>query len=302
MGYPMKKRTCLWILCLLLAPASWAEVTVEIVDYPSRILMYTPILVTAKVENTGTTPVLIPTTGDSSTSHFIMTGATPEKFAVYNPVLTDGGGYTTWLKPGEARFFQVDVGHFWFYELGRLYLKARIQSNGKCLYIGTEEEALSRKVVDERMGFKWYECWSGSVTSDVVFVDIVEPDTIIDREALEYYLSMDLPMPAMRGENGLRLLTARIELSERFPSSYYDYAARFYAYYLSVPGADLPELQPNHPLTPYLRFQLAQALLRKGQEARVTVPFVDGLGLPDGVEQYLLQTARESRQVAPKGE
>src|SRR5262245_27884338 len=87
-----------------------AQVEVRVVDYPTEVLRYSPIFITARVTNHGPAPALIPATNYTSSRYFIETGRTPGGLAEFQPFQTSGGGGVVWLKPGEAWLFRTDLG------------------------------------------------------------------------------------------------------------------------------------------------------------------------------------------------
>jgi hypothetical protein len=284
------KRPSIFGALLLVALPAWGGLDIQIIDCPSRVLVYSPILVTAKIENRGSEPVLVPTSG-----YFIEYGPAPEALSAYRPVVTKGGGAVVWLEPGSSWLFQVDLGGSWVHKPGRLFIAGAIKSDGRCQHVATGAEPFPLKLVHETTVSKWYECWSGSASSTVEFIDIVGPDTAADREALAYYESPGFL--SMRGYPNLGIWAGHQQLMERFPTSQVTYGVTFHACDEN-PGClrQLLDLQPSHPLTPHTRLQLALALLRSGRGAEVTDAFIDGLGLADGLKQYLLQQRAQASE------
>lgn len=289
------KRFVLYGFLLLAALPAWADIDVRIVDYPSQVLLYSPILVTVRVANQGSTPLLIPASNGTSNGYFVEYGPGPESLSTYRPILTKGASSVVWLKPGSSWLFQVDLGRFWIHEPGRIFVAGGVASTGKCQHVATGTETFPLRVVHETAVSKWYECWSGHVSSSVVSIDIVEPNTTIDREALDYYESPSFV--SMRGYPNLGVWAGYHLLLERFPTSQLTYVVGFHACDENASCLQqLLDLQPSHPLSPYTRLQLSLALLGSGRSAEVTASFVEGLGLPDGLEQYLLQRRQEAGQ------
>ena len=100
------------ILCILFlaAPPTGAQIDVRIVDYPSRVQMYDPIVVTAEVKNLGAEGLLIPSTGLTDSSYSVWYGRAPDALSLYRPYRIEGGGSVIWLEAGETWLFQINLG------------------------------------------------------------------------------------------------------------------------------------------------------------------------------------------------
>ena len=280
------KRFLAILVCVLATGICSAAVSVNIVDYPARVLVYSPMLVTARVVNHGPDSVLVPTKG------LIKIGSSPDNLSWYDPVDSSGGS-VIWLEPKEAWLFQVDLGLFWTHAPGPLYVVAGIQSNGECLYRATGSETFPLKLVHETPTRRWYECWSGAEFSDDVAISIELPQTPVDSEALEFFERNSflggIPTAGVWSGSG-RLL-------EQFPSSEVTYAVALQHCGKSPDCLqELLDRQPQHPLSVYARFRLAMARLDTGQ----TAESVKDLELPEGLELYLVQEIRKARKVPPK--
>lgn len=285
------KRLVLCSFLLLIATPGRATIDVEIVDYPSRVMRYGPILVTARVENRGVVPFVIPVTDLTSSSYFVETGTAVENLTEFRPIQSTGGGAVVSLNPGASWFFQVDLGP-WFHEPGSLVVAAGIKSTGECQHRATKRETFPLKLIRKEPGIEVYECWSGRAVSHPVSIDVVEPDAAVNQLALGFVLSPDFPVSD--GRLNYRVRFGFNHLLERYPTSHYTYAAGFYQC-RTVPNClrQLLDLQPSHPLTPYMRLQLALSLLESGRGSEVTGSFIDELRLPDGLRQYLSQRIQE---------
>src|SRR6185295_10849982 len=123
-------------LAISLVSPSWAGITVDITDYPTTVLQYEPIVITARVENHGKDSVLIPASGFTENRYVIRTGSTAGDLADFQPLDSSGGGSLIWLKPGASWFFQYDLGP-WYHDVGRLFVATGIRSNGRCQYRAT---------------------------------------------------------------------------------------------------------------------------------------------------------------------
>ena len=152
-----------------------------------------------------------------------------------------------------------------------------------------------------------YECWAGHVDSDPVTIDLVEPDSAVDREALEYLRSAESEVAALLSSAWNRpLKKAAAHLLEFFPTSHYTYAGMFPGSMTSPEYIQkLLDLQPSHPLTPYTQLQKALASIRAGRGAEVSFQALD---IPSALKDYLVQEKagyekrqkREASQTQPK--
>lgn len=278
-------KSCLITLLLVLVTGvSSAGITVEVVDYPERVSVYSPMLVTARVVNHGPDPELIPMKG------MIQTGSTPETLSWYEPVLACGGGALKWLKPGEAWLFQADLGRFWDKNApGDLHVAAGIQSNGECLYSATGAETFPLTLAHETPTRSWYECWSGEVLSGVVRITIEPPSEVVDKEALRYFEENHY----LGGLPNAGVWTGSALLLEKYPTSSVTYAIGLQHCKKSPSCLQrLLDEQPSHPLTAHTRFTLAMALRDTRPESESKEAWVEALNLPDGLAEYLLQEMR----------
>lgn len=274
------KRFFLVVFFVLAAGIGSAAITVDIVDYPTRVLVYSPMLVTVRVVNHGPDPELMPA------NVLIKIGSTPDKLSWYSPVKSSGGS-VIWLEPGDAWLFQVDLGRFWTHKPGQIYVVAGMQSDGKCLHLATGAEAFPLKLVHETGTRKLYECWSGTVFSDEAVIAIELPSAPMDIEALEFFEGKNFlgGIPAAGVWAGSDLLM------ERFPTSEVTYAIGL-QHCKKNPSClqELLDHQPLHPLRSHARFRLAMALLETGHESRAK-----DIDLPEGLKQYFLQEVRKSK-------
>jgi hypothetical protein len=290
----MKCFVTLCILVLTVSLPAWAQLDVTIVDHPARVLRYGPILITVQVQNHGTEDLLIPATNYTSSSYFIKTGPTPDTLAEFQPIQSTGGGSVVWLPAGARWLFQVDLGR-WFHEPESVFVAAGIRSTGECQYRASGRESFPLKLIRKAPGVEQYECWAGHETSGVVEIEIIEPDSGIDRAARDYLRSPEYPFAGYVEKLGLQFGTRG--LRERFPTSHYTYAASYYACD-AAPDCirEQLELQPSHPLAPYMRQQLALAMLETGEVDRVTTSFIKDLALPAGLHAYVVQRVEERRR------
>ena len=285
------------LLCELGFPVA-ADVAVQIVDYPTSVLRYSPVFITGRIENYGSTPVLVPASNGTSNRWFVEVGPTPEslserRFAQASTTST----LLVWLKPGESQLFLDDIGH-WLGSNGpgRYLVRAGLNGTGECLYYAKGDEDFPLKALVKKPGYEIYECWSGHELSDTVFVDVLEPELAVDREALQYLESPDAPFCCGKSKFHVTLQFGAPYLLERFPTSHYTYIGIFHACRTSPECLQkILDLQPSNPLTPYTRFQQALASVRSGRGEEVPLQALD---IPTALKDYLVQeiAAEEKRQ------
>lgn len=292
------KRLTMCCVLMLLSCAVWAQLDVTIVDHPSEVLQYGPVLITVRVHNQGSEGVLVPASNFTSSSYFIETGATPDTLTRFEPIQSSGGGDSHWLPPGAVWLFQVDLGR-WIHEPGPLFVAAGITSTGKCQYRPSGEETFPLTSVYRNRSVELYECWEGRSVSGTVAVEVIEPTSAVDLAARDYIQSQEYPFTEYVERMGLQFGVQG--LRERFPTSHYTYAAGYYACD-EAPDCirELLELQPSHPLEPYMRQQLAIAMLKAGQAADLTDPFVEQLDLPVGLNEYVIQRINDREIMQPE--
>ncbi len=283
----MKLKVLLNVAILWVAIPIQAGIDVRVVDFPQRVSMYGPIVITAEVTNSGSGPVLVPFSTQSESRHFVQFGSTVESLSNVAGPSGLGGGSATWLEPGQSRLFQTEIGQFWVFEPGEVLVRAGLRSTGKCQYQATGNERFPLELVHKTSFHTWYKCWKGESLSEIVTIDIVEPNTALDREALEYFESDEFR--SAHGSNPrLGMWSGMEDLLERYPQGAITYAVGSRACARSPNCLEqLLELQPSHPLEGHMRTQLALALLRSGRGAEVTESSVEDL--PPALGQFIMQ-------------
>lgn len=292
----MKRLFALAVLSSVGSPLL-ADVGVRIVDYPSRVLRFSPIFITAKITNHGKDPVLVPATNHTESRYLIEKGRTADGLAEFSPYESTGGGSVVWLKPGESWLFRADIGP-WSQDPGSYFVRAGVHSTGRCQHQSTGTETFPLKLLEKHTGTTLYECWAGHAASNVVAIEVVEPTAAIDREALDYVRSPDFPISCCGDQKfHLRLQFGAAALLERFPTSHYTYVGALYAC-TKAPDClqRLLESQPLHPLTSYARLERELALIETGRTQEVTVSSVQQMNLPGPLKEYLLQESRKPRR------
>lgn len=284
------KRALVLVFCFLAARPVLAQVSVEVADYPVRVFSYSPVFITGVVENHGSEPVFLPASYTTDNRYFIETGSTKENLKEFMPFRFDGGGNAVWVKPGEPWFFQMEIGRWWLKLSGPLVIRLGIRSTGQCFYSPQGDEEFPLKILSRNgdHGEAVYECWAGHVVSDPVTINFVEPDSAVDRAALDYMRSPESPYTCHPEYDNGCLRGKSSFLFERFPTSHYTYASLF-------PGGSgttpellqlLLDLQPSHPLTPYTRFMKALASISSGHGDEVSLQALD---IPSALKDYLEQ-------------
>lgn len=291
----MRRATALGILLVVLGSPAWAEVTVSIVDHPAWVLRYSPVFLTARVSNQGSEPVLVPADRYSSNCYFAESarhGQPLEERQRFDAV--SGPDRVVWLEPGESWLFRVDLQP-WLVEPGTYQARVGLRGNGECILQPTGSEVYPLTPVPHEGRLQRYQCWEGEIRSEIVSIEVVEPDTATDREALAFVKSPEYPLNmGYRSERDmvLRLQLGYQFLRERFPASHYTYVGGFYRSKSAKTFQELTTLQPNHPLSPYARLEWALAVVRSAQHDE-GVPFsISDLDLPSGLREYLAQEMR----------
>lgn len=284
------KRSVVFCWLLLNGSLVLAQVTVSIVDYPTSVLRYSPVFVTGRIENHGSSPVLVPSSNQTGNRWFVEVGPTPESLAERRLAQASTASTTlVWLKPGESQLFLDDIGHWlWSNGPGRYLVRAGLNGTGECLYYSKGDEDFPLKALVKRPGYEIYECWSGNEVSEIVSIDVLEPDHAVDRESLQYLESPDPPgFCCGKSKFHLTLQFGAHDLLERFPTSHYTYVGMFHGCRTSPECLQkLLELQPSHPLTPYTRFQKALASISSGHGDEVSLQALD---IPLALKDYLVQ-------------
>lgn len=277
-------------------PAS-AGVIVQIGDVPAQVLRYSPVFVTASVQNTGSEPILIPASEIGDSHFFLEIGHSPDALSVFAPHSGSGGGKSVWIKPGQSWYFRVEVGGA-MQNLGKYVLRAGLTSTGECRFPVQSPGDPPAVKTNLSPVYPGYQCWTGSVLSDIFEVEVVEPDGPTDRAALEFIKSDEFPVKCcMENRFHHRILHGFGPLLERFPTSHYTFAGALWHGSISPELAEkILNIQPNHPMAVYLRLEWALGLVETGREADVTSEFVAQLKLKPALEAYLNQVLQEKRR------
>ncbi|HKY31668.1 MAG TPA: hypothetical protein VJV23_03955 [Candidatus Polarisedimenticolia bacterium] len=293
------KRALVVAFCILASRPALAQVSVQVVDYPVRVLSYSPVFITGAIENHGAEAVLLPVARFHENGYTIETGPTRENLKEVKPFRFDGGGTPLiWLKPGESRLFQMEIGQF-LPVSGSIVIRVGLRSTGRCYYFPKGDEAFPLKLLNGSgdRGDPAYECWAGNAMSDPVTIDFIEPDSAVDREAMDYLRSSESGVAPLLNSNwDVPLQKAASELWDRFTTSHYTYAGMFRSCLNSAECLQkLLDIQPSHPLTPYTLFQKALTSINSGHGAEVSV---QGLEIPSALKDFLAQerASYEKRQ------
>jgi hypothetical protein len=281
------------------------QVSVEILSAPREVASFGPLYVLYSIENIGTAPVYLPADeeepGRGHALHMSRFGEAPARL-IGLPIaerLLPHAERTMWLAPGERWLFYRDIGRHVHVLEGELSIQAVLSSKGLC-HAGQEYgrqsfpleplyvETVSRGVRVEPV----YRCWKGEALSSVWNVTVKQPSTPRDLEVFEYL--RERGAVEHRGE-GMWWLQPQfaIRFEERFPTSHYSYAHLVHQSSI-LPKIRAVELQPDHPMTPWVNGAIARKVLdtRSSCWRHATKPVdfpIDELELPDGVREYLDQ-------------
>lgn len=293
---------------LMAVSAAWADVRVEILDHPAQVLQYSPVLITAQIVNDGPDPAIVAVGRWMTNGYFVETGPLDGEL-VKRSEFSGTRAYTgvKKLRPGGTWLFQLDVRE-WMSAPGQYRARVGVHGEGRCLLEKVVARDLEATLILDRRGSKRkgpapYECWEGVVFSQEVTVQVNEPTSSIDTEALKYIMSPDYPVELgseLASLHFYRLMHGARYLKDRFPKSHYTYAAGYYGCGgTPVCIEDLLELQPGNPLEPYMRQQLALAMLKAGRADEVTSSFIESLQLPGGLKEYVDQRVAEHQRGQP---
>lgn len=280
-------------ICLLAIPA-YADIVVRIVDIPTQVPQYSPVFVTASIENTGKDSVLVPA-NEFSGSNFEI-GHSPDQLSTFLPFLATGGGRSVWLHPGDVFYYRQDLNRE-MQNTGRYFIRALLRSTGECQYRPSSPDDLPVVLLNDDPAVHIVQCWAGSVRSEIKEVEVVEPNGPTDGAALEYIKSEEYPVKCcINGRFQNRIIFGYGRLLNRFPTSHYTFVgAMFNAHSLPRELEKILKLQPEHPMAVYMRLGLALALIENNREAEVTPEFIATLKLKPAHEAYLGQVLREKR-------
>jgi hypothetical protein len=299
------RSAILLALVLVVSLAAHGQVAVEIVNMPAEVFSFGPLYVLFSVENTGESPVYLPAHQDWSRNGFTIYLA-PSGEAPRQPYARRIGlrvfqhaVETMWLAPGERWLFYRDIGRDLHALNGELSIQVVLSSKGLChagQEYGRQSFPLEPLYVETLRGpyheVGVYRCWEGEARSSVWNVTVKQPTTPVDLEVFEYL--RERGAVEHRGE-GMWWLQPQfaIRFEERFPTSHYAYAylARLSGIHSRIRAV---ELQPDHPMTPWVNGAIAREVLdtRSSCWRHATKPVdfsIDELELPEGVGEYLDQ-------------
>lgn len=282
------RHLLLFSLALVALPAS-ADVLVQITDFPTAVIRYSPVFITFSAENTGREPVLIPATEFTASRYFLEVRRGDGAFEEFRLYDADGGGSMVPLGPGKSWLFRVDIGKA-FADVGAYSVRAGIKSSGECRYHATGAESFPLRSVSSDPFNETYQCWQGEARSTEAQVEVRESATPIDQDAVKFIWSKEFPTSCQLGRFDLRLQCGAATLIEHFPQSHYAVVA-------GLQGSNkcpdclsrLLALQPNSPLAAGIRLQRALALLATGRGSEVTEQFIRDARLPPALVAFLMQ-------------
>lgn len=294
----------LLVVTTITSVATQGQVSVELLNMPTRIHSFEPVFVLYAIQNIGESPVLLPAESSPSRGpavYFAREGTTPRWVGLVGDRAIPHARKTMWLAPGE-RWLRYQEISYWLGVLeGEMWVETVLSSSGRCSgpqVAGRHSYPLEPRRIDTwKVGvrsYPVYRCWEGEVRSNRWTLTVERPTSPIDRKAHDHLLQSD----ALLHDRGTDrwLLVRGYDLEELFPSSHYTYAV------LARGNARLEmkqravELQPNHPLNAWVNGAIARELLeqeaeRSGPTAEQVREIVDRFELPTGVDEYLEQHA-----------
>lgn len=296
----MRRALLVVALCGGMVSAASAEVLVRIADLPTTVLRYSPVFVTAAIQNTGAEAILVPVSGLSDSRYVVELGRTEESLTEVAPFDSSGGGQAVLLPPGGIWYFRVDIGAR-VQDLGAYVIQVGLTSTGECQFRPNATERGQVRAIDPNPFHETYACWAGRVLSPVAVFVVVDPTGPTDAAALEYVRSSEFPVSCCLNDRfNLRLQFGSAALLQRFPASHYTYVAGLYA------GAHDPEalaklerLQPTNVLTPYLRIARSLALAEQG---RTDEAVSSAAAIPDRLRPFVEQVLRRTVPASPPAE
>ncbi len=285
------------VVMMLVASVAWADIEVEILDYPESVLLHSPVFITAQIVNNGSSPVLLAVDRSSANRSFVQLAKANDEFSEWTGFAgTAARDDLIKLNSGGSWLFQADIRPRTS-EVGVYKVRAGVQGDGLCVLIPDQAEALEARLTDDwhesegHIGPRMYKCWEGRAISREVTVEVTEPTKEVDRDARTYIMSSEYPVEigsALKVPHFDRIITGARDLKERFPTSHYTYVALFYG---RREYDWLLETQPNHLLTPYTLMMRAMDPLKPQEQPSGTAMI--GTVLPDGLEKYISQVHKE---------
>ncbi len=266
----MSKMLLIPLSILLLALPCAAEISAKIIDYSDSAVIFTPVYILGVIENNESQPVLLPIALNRDL--FVEVSNANEQLLTSSDENFDWGeDEVVWLGPGEKYYFMTNLGSK-IQKSGVYELRFVSESSGNCMV--NIDDNRSKKFPLEFLGesngnVRQCKCWSGKVRSQIVKVLVTEPATQEDKDALQYFVEgyvgksrSDFDENADITALNRKILDSRDELVKLFPNSEYTYVAGIYSAQASIgqPYAVLDQtmkLQPNHPLTRFLKVEAA---------------------------------------------
>lgn len=267
---------------LLLPSLTAAQVEVKILAAPERVFSYEPVIVVFEARNEGAAGLAIPADDSGGDEGgYLEIGPTGEALEIASLVYDGVPTRLVWLEPGDRWLFMKVVAPG---REGDFDIQAVLRSLGQCTGrpVGPHRSSIKRvREVGLVAPSRPYDCWEGEARSQRVTVTVEVPSTEADLAAAEF---LDLDHPKWRSWKVNFVYTFK-ELSERFPTSHYTYAA-LHSAGGSLAMVDAVILQPDNPLNPWMAGAMAAGLAHRHRPC--SPPFQPGPGAaPPGLaERY----------------
>jgi hypothetical protein len=300
------------VLMLVGTHAAKGEIQVAILNMPTEVYNFDPVYVLFAVTNRSDSAIYLPAEGSSQRGieiYLARAGSDLRPMAAPKRLpTTPFPTRTMWLAPGERWLYLQDIGPGVASLDGEVWVQAVLSSMGKC---GDEQiygrqsfplESLRLETFRNTPdGPSWevYRCWEGDSHSEIQSVTVQASNDPEDFEA-QKFVAETQRAPRRDDEQARSSRTWPRGLDTRYPQSRYTFG------YLSRAGSDVHdkmlalELQPTHPLSPWVRGAVAKRVLdyrsscwdvdkrpfdREGKEP----PTIEASTLPAGVAEFLDQ-------------
>lgn len=235
----------LLLLLFLLVCNGYAQVSVELLDAPGEVLVFTPVYMTWVVKNQGNDPVLL--CNSSAGGWRTLWGDKNEILSLTGSRNSDS---VIWLGPGEMHYFRTAKGLMpsdMLTEAGTYEIRTIIHGTGECHFQPQPTDAFTPEKLSSDLSSSSYKSWQGEVRSTIHRLTVSEPSRSDDVEALMYLKSI------IGGTIHSAVYSKAFPyLREHYPLSTYTFVAAWHEGKLE----EMLKLQPESYLVPEARLHL----------------------------------------------